>query len=259
MLDRQIEYLKMAEVEESMWWYRALHALVTSTLASQYVRSDARILDAGCGTGGLLLHLAKHEFCNISGFDLSSDAVHACKHRGLDVAQGDLSNIDQLFQDNRFDVIISNDTLYFFDDAGRSALLDKFEKLLRPGGVLILNLPALRAFSGIHDIAVGIKQRFDRKHVSALFAEQLLEVEREVYWPFFVSPLVFAARSFQRFKLKRNPKIDIKSDIELPASPVNYLLTHLTLLENKVLPSKPFGSSLFVVAKKEGGPKRTAT
>ena len=67
---------------------------------------------------------------------------------------------------------------------------------------------------------------------------------------FFVSPLVFAVRSFQRLKLKLNPKVNITSDVKLPIPLVNYLLAKLTLLENKILLCKPFGSSLFVVAKK---------
>ena len=250
MLDRQIAYLKMAEVEESMWWYRSLHALVTDTLARQNVTTDAQILDAGCGTGGLLLHLKKQGFANTAGFDLSPDAVDACKHRGLDVTQGDLSNVDQLFEGSTFDVIISNDTLCYFDDAGCTDLLAKFEKLLRPGGILILNLPALKAFSGMHDLGVGIKQRFDRGHVNTLVESSALQIERKVYWPFLVSPLVYAVRSIQRLRLKLNPNVAIKSDVELPAAPVNYLLEKLTLLENQILAHKPFGSSLFVVAKK---------
>jgi len=57
-------------------------------------------------------------------------------------------------------------------------------------------------------------------------------------------------RSIQRLRLKLNPNVAIKSDVELPAAPVNYLLEKLTLLENQILAHKPFGSSLFVVAKK---------
>ena len=252
MLDRQTEYLKMAEVEESMWWYRALHALVSNALAVRRNGADGakRILDAGCGTGGLMMHLRNAGYSDIAGFDLSQDAVAICHKRKLDVVKGDLANVDRLFDENSFDVIISNDTLCYFDNMGCQDVLRKFADILRPDGLLLLNLPALQAFSGIHDIGVGIKQRFDRPSVRSLFESQSLSIEQEMYWPFFVSPLVFVARSIQRMMLKLNPDIEIKSDVEMPSRLVNYLLAKVTLLENNILSNKPFGSSLFVVAKK---------
>ena len=55
------EYRKMAEVEDAMWYYRALHAHVGRELARELPAGGARVLDAGCGTGGLLraLHHAQ--------------------------------------------------------------------------------------------------------------------------------------------------------------------------------------------------------
>ena len=250
MLDRKIEYLKMSEVEGSLWWYRALHTLITDSLEEYGDGKTSQILDAGCGTGGLLMHLHDEGYLDIAGFDLSKDAVAICQQRGLDVIKGDIRNVDLMYDQNTFDVIISNDTLYFFDDVGRKEILEKFTKLLRPGGVLLLNVPALKAFSGMHDIGVGIKRRFNRPNVRALIESKSLSIQKEIYWPFLVSPLIYIARNFQRLKLKMNPGIQIKSDVELPSKWVNYLLKKVTLLENKIFPSKPFGSSLFVVAEK---------
>ena len=47
------EYARMDAVEDHMWWYRALHRRLVAALAGR----DGCVLDAGCGTGGLLARL----------------------------------------------------------------------------------------------------------------------------------------------------------------------------------------------------------
>jgi ubiquinone/menaquinone biosynthesis C-methylase UbiE len=50
------EYIKLAEVEDQMWYFRSLHAHVGRALAPA-LRPGAAVLDAGCGTGGMILRL----------------------------------------------------------------------------------------------------------------------------------------------------------------------------------------------------------
>src|SRR5712671_3673589 len=147
MLDRTQEYTRMAAVEGTLWWYRALHHLVLDTIRSLLPAADPEILDAGCGTGGMALFLRAQGLRNVRGFDLSADAVAWCRKRDLDVRPGNLLDIGTLYPERSADVIVSNDTLYFLDHGQQESVVRQCAGILRPGGLLLLNLPALRAFA----------------------------------------------------------------------------------------------------------------
>src|SRR5262245_53676270 len=187
MLDRTQEYTSMAEVEGTLWWYQALHHLVLAAIRAHAGTAEPEIVDAGCGTGGLMLFLRAHGLRNVRGFDLSADAVMWCKKRDLDVKPGNLLDIGRLHAERSADVIVSNDTMYFLERDEQQRFVQQCADILRPGGLLILNLPALRAFAGIHDLSVGIRDRFSRADTRRLLAQPSFEVVRETYWPFLLT------------------------------------------------------------------------
>lgn len=251
MLDRALEYQKMAESEQILWWYQALHDLTLNTLEKQYSQNrDIAIVDAGCGTGGMLMHLKQKGYTNISGFDLSEDAVQWCQNRGLSVHKNDLLAISTKYAPNSVDVIISNDTLCYLDTNQREEFIRNCHLILRPGGLLVLNLPALNAFGGIHDVAVGIKKRFSRKSIADTVNLNDFQFINQLYWPFLLSPIIFLARSIQRLQMRVNTDFEVKSDVNLPNRWLNAILLFITRIENHFIPIKPFGSSLFVVLNK---------
>lgn len=250
MLERRHEYDKMARVEQEHWWYRTLHHLVLDSIRRRFRGNEIAIIDAGCGTGGLMLFLRSRGYCHISGFDLSEDGVRYCRQRNLAVAQDHLLNLAARHPPASADVIVSTDTLYFLEPNERISFVRQSGEILKPGGLLILNLPALKAFAGIHDLSVGIKHRFSRADVRAFVNRDRFHIVRELYWPFLLSPAVFLVRAFQRLKMRVDSQFDVRSDIELPGRAINMLLETITRLENRWFPTKPFGSSLLVVAEK---------
>jgi len=250
MLERKEEYTKMAEVERKHWWYRTLHCLVLDAIKKSYDSRDIAIIDAGCGTGGLLLGLIDKHYSNVMGFDLSYDAVDLCRAKGVNVVQHDLRRISELYPPDYADVIISNDTFYFFEMKWRVKILEQCFQVLKPNGLMLLNLPAGNAFRGIHDISVGIKQRFSKKDVRILFGQSKFQIIKTLYWPFFLSPLIFLERLRQRIMMRTNPAFKISSDIDMPSGLLNSLLARISSLENHILPVKPFGSSIFLVVQK---------
>jgi len=137
MLDRSQEYEKMAGVELEHWWYETLHRQVLSRLEATFKYKKISILDAGCGTGGLLLHLQQNGYHDIYGFDLSNDAVKYCIERDLTVETHNLNELSDAFAGIFFDVIISNDTMYYLNVNEIKVLLDSCVERLKPDGLLI--------------------------------------------------------------------------------------------------------------------------
>jgi SAM-dependent methyltransferase len=250
VLNNPEEYRRMAEVESRHWWFRALHRLVANTLLKHPLGRAARIVDAGCGTGGLLIFLRERGFQQLSGFDVSPDALAISHQRELPVRPGDLRQADQLVEPVSCDAIISNDTLYFFNSAEQERTLKHLADALAPNGLLIVNLPALRAFRGTHDLSVGITRRFTKREARRLFTSTGLSIVSIRFWPFLLSPFIYAVRVGQRTRLRQNSRCEMRSDIALPPALLNWVLEFVTRIENAVLPWKPFGSSLLVVAQK---------
>lgn len=200
--------------------------------------------------GGLLLFLKDKEYTNLMGFDLSSYAVDICRESNLNVVHFNLKRISELYLPDYADVIISNDTFYFFSMEWCRKIVKQCYQILKPKGLLILNIPACNAFRGIHDISVGIKHRFTKNDVCILFSNGKFNIIKTVYWPFLLSPLIYLERLRQRIKMKVNPSFEVCSDIGMPRRFLNSFLAGITLFENRIFPIKPFGSSLFLVAKK---------
>ena len=239
----------MFEVELVHWWYQSLYKLVIESITQKFSNKNISILDAGCGTGGLMYTLKKTGFNKITGFDLSEDAVKICRDRGLNVYRNSLQNIEEKNDVESIDVVISNDNLYFLDKEEQRLYIKSCSKIIKSEGLLIMNLPAFDVFRGIHDLSVGISKRFSRKNIDELFSDNNFEVSI-VYWPFILSPLIGLVRMVQRFKLNQNKQISIKSDIDLPPYFINKFLGKICQLERSIPIGKPFGSSLLVVAKK---------
>lgn len=128
----------MARAEGDLWWYRALHHLAADTLAGHPRGREARIVDAGCGTGGLLRFLQRHGYRQTAGFDLSPEAVRIGRERGLPVRQWDLRRLDQAVGPETVDALISNDTLCYFTPADQERMMGLFWQALAPGGLLII-------------------------------------------------------------------------------------------------------------------------
>ncbi len=255
MLINSKEYRAMFEVEEKLWWYKILHEKVIGEINSfANGNKEINILDAGCGTGGLLLKLQDAGYQNIQGFDYNDDAVAFSKSRGLNVQKLDITNLQGVFAKESFDVLVSNDVLYQFDDDVIEKTISSIVDILKPNGVFITNNNAFEIFRGTHDIAVGSKKRFVLKDFKCyLFKIRKASILKHHYWSLFLSPLILVVRLLQKLELKLNlvDLENIKSDVEMPSEFMNNLFYNICKTEAKVFKNSPFGSSLFLVIKKE--------
>lgn len=253
MLLNDEEYEAMFQVEDSHWWYRHLHDRVISMLQKEKINPQARILDAGCGTGGMLQRLQKEGYQNLSGFDYNPKAVQLANRRHLGKIQVlDIRQIAQIFEPHTFDVIICNDVWYQFEDDELLPILEDLQKLIAPGGILISNNQAYDAFQGMHDVAVGAKRRFHPSFFQSWLSQNRHLSGHWVSWSRWLAPLIVSIRWIQRIQLKFGFYSTIKSDVSMPHRMINELLYQLVSLEKKWSPPRGgWGSSLFLIVRKE--------
>lgn len=253
MLINYDEYRMMYEAEEKLWWYRILHEKVLKEIQIKFQENkQIKILDAGCGTGGLMSFLIKHGYKNIQGFDYSADAVSFCKERNLNVQQTDITNFDNVFSKESFDIIVNDDVVYQFDNSTITNVFLTFQSILKSDGIIITNNNAFNIFYGTHDIAVGGKQRFRLSDFKKNFSTLQLKIVYYSYWSLILSPLILLVRFTQQVQLKLN-LIDlknIKSDVTVPSNFVNNFFYKVVKFEESIFRKGIFGSSLFMVLKK---------
>jgi len=252
MIDNRQEYQSMYDVERQLWWYQILHERVLYQIKKQFnTNKEISILDAACGTGGLLSFLKENGYQHLTGFDYSQHAIEFSKERELDVSFGDLKDIDAFRNTATFDVISCNDALYFLSDQEIIRALQLFKKRLNPNGLIIINIHAHEAFSGTHDVAVGSSRRFVLDDFVRYAKEANLKIDYSTYWPFFLSLPIWVVRKWQRYQMRTGKinKAELHSDVSYPGDFVNGILKTVTTMEGVFLPAAPFGSSLFMILK----------
>ncbi|MFD2937283.1 class I SAM-dependent DNA methyltransferase [Spirosoma flavum] len=255
MIGRSEEYEKMFRLEGQLWWYRSLHERVEMALQQRFgKRRDITILDAGCGTGGLLNFLRQRGYTGLRGLDGSTDAVAFCHERGFPVTFVNLNNLADFEPDTKYDVIVCNDVFCYFTDTDLLPLLSALSHRLKPDGLLVSNNNAFNLFMGEHDLAVGIIRRFVLADFEQIVPGRGLHVRSATYWSLALSPLILLIRQWQRLQLKLGwlKAEDAQSDVYLPPSWLNETLYQIVRVEQKLLRRTPFGSSLFMVIDSQG-------
>lgn len=209
----------MAAVEASHWWYGGMRAIAAALLDEVYAgRRDLRILDAGCGTGGNALFLRRYG--RVAGVDLAPDALEFGGPRLPGVlARGSVLALP--FADASFDLVTSFEVLYHRGVPDEGVALAEARRVLRPGGRLLLRLPAFELLRGKHDRAVHGRRRYTAADVRGLLAAQGLCVERLSYVNSLLLPLPLAQRGLERLlpAVARD-----ESDLTMPAPALNEAL-----------------------------------
>ena len=237
------EYETMFRVEETHWWYHALHDLIFQALEAELPDwREKKILDVGCGTGAILKRLGNPE--NNIGIDLAEEAISFCRQRGLNnVRQGDICSLP--FADASFDAVICSSVLYHQWVADLAGAVAEMHRVLRPGGVLLINVPAFSFLHSAHDVAVMTARRFRKPEIRELLLKQNFKIKRLTYWTTFLFPLAVMARTLGGSKMGRDFERKERSFLQRVIAQIMRL--EVRLLRNV---SFPFGVALLAIAKK---------
>ncbi len=241
------EYTLMYRSEEKLWWYIGLRDLLGYYFKRHGKLAD-RVLDVGCGTGKNMEFLIEKGYRNTEGIDYSPEAIDFCHKRNLHTAQlGSITAIP--FPDESFDIVYCMDVIGCLDPADRELAASELMRVLKPGGLFLVNSASLKIFRSQHDDVGNLKIRFNKKNILELFQNYNIQLHKLTYRVFLLSPLVLTFKAVKNLIRTLNPDKKSESDQVLFPNPVNWVLTQIQLLENFLLKrvNIPFGSSVFMV------------
>ena len=240
-------------LETRQWWFRTRREIVRDLVLETHPDRTGRILEIGCSGGLLMEQLRADGYRQVTGIDLSADAVDLCRRKGIPDAHV-MDAQQPAFADAQFEVITASDVLeHLADEAG--ALREWF-RILKPGGVLIVFVPAFQLLWSEHDEANKHFRRYRRAELRDRLAAQGFRVERASYWNVALFPAVALVRLARRAR-PHNERAAQEGDLFEPPRLVNMTLTGLLRIENWVMRrgvNFPFGVSAMAVARKPAQP-----
>lgn len=240
-------YKAMFQVEERHWWFTARRHIVGRVICSLDLPSDAQILDMGCGTGGNLKLLSG--FGDVTGIELEPEARELAHQR--DIAPVLSGSLPYELPDELppFDLVVLLDVLEHIDNHG--AALAILREQLKPGGVILLTVPALPCLWGRHDEIHHHYRRYTRESIQQLAEQTELKVELLSYCNSWLLPVVAFGRWLERILPAR--RAHSAMGLSIPPAPINGLLHGIFASEAGRVQKGgfPLGVSLLAVLRKD--------
>jgi ubiquinone/menaquinone biosynthesis C-methylase UbiE len=221
---------------------------ITRAILSKWIDSGSNlsILDAGCGTGaGMSTYLS--DYGKVTGIDISSIALNFCSERNLtSLALASVMEIP--FQSDSFNLVTSFDVLYERAVTSDLAALTEFFRVLRPGGFVLLRLPAYNWLRGQHDVTIHTARRY----TAPLVSKQLKASGFRVLHISYANTLLFPLAAAKRLLEHIWPPAPNSSDLSVNAGRLNGFFKNI--LSSEAFPAAriglPFGLSVIALGQK---------
>jgi SAM-dependent methyltransferase len=217
---------------------------------TQSLPAGAKILDGAIGLGQLASRLVRQGH-RVFGIDYSFEAaLHAKRTSGAEPVVGDMTLLP--FRDGTFDAVTSGETLEHLDDD--EAAVAELARVVRPDGVCVVTVPALRSLWTRSDDYYEHRRRYSREELAGLFERVSMRVERARFWGFPVV-LIYDTLFLLPMNMRR-AKNDVASDEALRTVAaagrrrwlVRFVQSVFSL--DRAFSFVPFGPGLLLVARK---------
>jgi SAM-dependent methyltransferase len=245
-------YAEFRDLEANHWWFRGRRAIFGHLLGTYPVSAAGRrprVLDLGCGMGGMLGMLAGHgdEF----GMDISPEALSWCRGRGFQRVL--LGKGDRLpFADSSLDVITAFDTIEHIPDEARALL--ECRRVLVPGGRLFVSVPAYQFLFTHQDRIVHHQRRYTLGRLICALRDGGFVIDQASYINFLLFPLILPVLLLIKAKEAIwRPTGSMCTNVSFPVPGfLHDLLAGIFGFERHLLRgcTLPFGHSLVAVARR---------
>ncbi|GAA4709179.1 class I SAM-dependent methyltransferase [Sphingomonas lutea] len=237
----RVVYEQMAELDQRHWWYRARREVVAALIRRLAPPPPgARILEVGCGTGHNLAMLER--FGTVDAVELDEEArAMAAKRLGRVVHDAPLPELKGI-SEGAYDLVGAFDVIEHIDDD--AAALASIAARLKPGGKLVMTVPAHQWMWSAHDVVNHHKRRYSKSALRRLIEGSPLTLEAVGYFNSLLFPVAVTERMASKLRGKEN------ADLALPARPLNLALERTFAAERHLIGRVPLppGLSLFAVA-----------
>jgi SAM-dependent methyltransferase len=236
------EYRRMAEVEESHWWYAATRALLRQELAPR-LKAGGVFLDAGGGTGATGAWLSS--IGKVVCADFEPDALVANRSLHPDSAGFAAADLLQLpFADASFDATLCVTVLYHGLINDPLDAVREMVRVTKPGGIVCLWEPGVRRLRRAHDRETHGARRFSLSDLRGIADHAGLRVERATGAHAYLVPPAVVKAALERGRSA--------SDLDNNQDGLGGLFTRVAAVERRLLKrtALPFGLSVMVIGRK---------
>lgn len=232
----------MATVQQTHWWFAARRDILSAVIDGlELPPGRPSVLEIGCGPGGNLAMLARHG--ELSAMEYAPDARAAAANLGLcPVEAGGLPE-PVPFADGSFDLICLLDVLEHVEQD--DVALIRIARLLKPGGRILITVPAYQWLWSDHDVDHEHHRRYTAARLRRRAEQAGLLVHRAGYFNTVLFPLIALARLLGKLTGRKGGH----ADTALPAPWLNRTLRALFGAERALVARKglPFGTSVIAV------------
>jgi SAM-dependent methyltransferase len=245
---------ELAKVEDRHFWFRARNQLIFELArgASSSLDPCDRVLEIGCGTGNVLRVLETAiSNSKLVGMELWFAGLrHAQRRSGAFLVQADIKNSPFA---KPFDLVGMFDVLEHIADD--QAILRLINDTLRPGGKLLLTVPAHQSLWSYFDEASHHCRRYSQGDVRQKLTDAGFQVEFLSEFMASIFPLVWIFRKMRGTgKPSESDRARSLASYEFRLIPiVNGILTSVLTMEARWLARghhMPIGTSIVAVARR---------
>lgn len=176
----------MAALEDQHWWFRERRHLIAEAIRCV---PPSRALDIGAAAGGNTRVLEAAGWQS-TALEYSPAGVELALARGLTVVQGDARQIP--FEDDHFGLVVAYDVLEHIQEDDQ--VVTEIARVVRPGGLVLIAVPADPRLWSEHDADVGHVRRYTRPELIALFDDDRFSIESVRSWNVLLRPVVALRR-----------------------------------------------------------------